>query len=177
MTQMNWEKPVEQTEKRKVAPTNRFKFLIAGALILAAVAYLIVTSTLDNQRYFITIEELVTDSQYLGQTVRVSGAVMGDTIQFDSRELNLDFTVAHIPQETDDLAHTLYLAANNPNSVQVPVHVSNEVMPDLLQHEAQAILTGHLAEDGIFYADELLLKCPSRYEEAVPGQLAAAEGN
>ena len=47
-------------------------------------------------------------------------------------------------------------------------------MPDLLRDEAQAIMTGHLGEDGIFYADELLLKCPTKYEEAVPEQ---AEGN
>jgi len=44
------------------------------------------------------------------------------------------------------------------------------VKPDLLKHEAQAIVTGHLGADGIFYADELLLKCPTRYEEAVPDQ-------
>jgi cytochrome c-type biogenesis protein CcmE len=31
-------------------------------------------------------------------------------------------------------------------------------------------MTGHLGEDGVFYAEELLLKCPTRYEEAVPKQ-------
>jgi cytochrome c-type biogenesis protein CcmE len=31
-------------------------------------------------------------------------------------------------------------------------------------------MTGHMGEDGIFYAEELLLKCPTRYEEAVPEQ-------
>ena len=45
--------------------------------------------------------------------------------------------------------------------------------PDLLRDEAQAIMTGKLGEDGVFYADELLLKCPTKYEEAVPEQ---AEG-
>jgi len=44
--------------------------------------------------------------------------------------------------------------------------------PDLLRDEAQAIMTGHMAADGIFYADELLLKCPTRYEQAVPAQAA-----
>ena len=44
------------------------------------------------------------------------------------------------------------------------------VMPDLLRNEAQAIMTGTLGEDGIFYAEELLLKCPTKYEEAVPEQ-------
>jgi len=40
-----------------------------------------------------------------------------------------------------------------------------------LTNEAQAIMTGSLGEDGVFYADELLLKCPSRYEEGVPSQV------
>ncbi len=43
-------------------------------------------------------------------------------------------------------------------------------MPDLLQNEAQAIMTGKIGEDGVFYASELLLKCPTKYEEAVPEQ-------
>ena len=44
------------------------------------------------------------------------------------------------------------------------------VKPDLLKNEAQAIMTGKLGKDGVFYASELLLKCPTRYQEAVPGQ-------
>jgi cytochrome c-type biogenesis protein CcmE len=42
-----------------------------------------------------------------------------------------------------------------------------------MRDEAQAIITGHLGEDGVFYADELLLKCPTKYEEAVPSQVSA----
>ena len=43
----------------------------------------------------------------------------------------------------------------------------NEPMPDLLQHEAQALVEGRI-ENGTFVAnpDGLLLKCPTRYEEA-----------
>ena len=48
--------------------------------------------------------------------------------------------------------------------------VYDSVKPDLLQHEAQAIVRGRLAPDGRFLADDLLLKCPTRYEEDVPGQ-------
>jgi cytochrome c-type biogenesis protein CcmE len=102
--------------------------------------------------------------------VRVSGAVLGDTIDYDSQTLNLDFTIVNIPSEFENLAETLHIAVSDPNAVRLPVHMENEVIPDLLQHEAQAIITGHIGEDGVFYATELLLKCPSRYEEAVPGQ-------
>jgi cytochrome c-type biogenesis protein CcmE len=46
------------------------------------------------------------------------------------------------------------------------------VKPDLLKDEAQAIMTGKIGADGTFTATELLLKCPSRYEEAVPSQVS-----
>jgi cytochrome c-type biogenesis protein CcmE len=34
-------------------------------------------------------------------------------------------------------------------------------------------MTGTLNTDGTFTANELLLKCPTKYEEAVPGQAAS----
>ena len=30
-----------------------------------------------------------------------------------------------------------------------------------------------MGDDGVFYADELLLKCPTRYDQAVPDQVSA----
>jgi cytochrome c-type biogenesis protein CcmE len=47
-------------------------------------------------------------------------------------------------------------------------------MPDLLKDEAQAIMTGQLDSAGVFHADELLLKCPTKYQEAVPSQAAGS---
>ena len=67
------------------------------------------------------------------------------------------------------LAAVLHEAVVDPSRAQIPV-IYNGVMPDLLRHEAQASMTGRIGEDGVFYADELLLKCPTKYEEAVPEQ-------
>ena len=64
-------------------------------------------------------------------------------------------------------------ALRDPEAARLPV-VYVGPKPDLLRHEAQAIVTGKLGGDGVFYADELLLKCPTRYEEEVP--LQAVEG-
>ena len=94
---------------------------------------------------------------------------------YEPETLTLAFTVAHVPGDNDEieaqggLAKVLYDAVNDPgrNQLQV-IYVGPK--PDLLRHEAQAIMTGELGEDGIFYADELLLKCPTKYEEAVPEQ-------
>jgi cytochrome c-type biogenesis protein CcmE len=60
---------------------------------------------------------------------------------------------------------------NDPTRQRVSVNYVG-AKPDLLRGEAQAIMTGKLGDDGVFYADELLLKCPTKYEEAVPEQAA-----
>ena len=33
-------------------------------------------------------------------------------------------------------------------------------------------MTGKMGADGIFHADELLLKCPTKYEQALPDQVS-----
>ena len=40
-----------------VKSPGRWKFLIGGSLILAAIAYLIFSSTRANAQYFLTVEE------------------------------------------------------------------------------------------------------------------------
>jgi cytochrome c-type biogenesis protein CcmE len=154
----------------------RPKFIVGGLLILAAVAYLIYSSTQANAQFFITIDELLAKKDSMvGKDVRISGAVIGDSIQYDSQTLTLRFTVAHVPGDNKEidaqggLATVLHTAVVNPSRRRLQV-VYNGVKPDLLKNEAQAIMTGKLSEDGIFYASELLLKCPTRYEEALPSQ-------
>lgn len=168
MAQATWEKIPSATQEKSKSTRESLKFVIGGLLMLGAVAYLLLSGTLAGAQYFITVDELASSSQYVGETVRVSGVVIGETIDYDLETLTIEFSIANIPSEFTDLAQTLYESANNPDALRLQVIVQNEPKPDLLQHEAQAILTGTLAEDGIFYADELLLKCPSRYEEAGP---------
>lgn len=111
----------------------------------------------------------------IGRNIRISGAVIGDTIQFDSKTLTLTFDIAHVPGDNNEieaqggLAAVLHSAVNDPTRRTLPV-VYEGVKPDLLRNEAQAIISGYLGDDGIFYADELLLKCPTRYEESIPQQ-------
>jgi cytochrome c-type biogenesis protein CcmE len=152
------------------------KFVIGGILILGAVVFLIWTATAANAEYFLTIDELnAKGSEVVDKSLRVSGAVIGDSIQYDAQSLTLTFEVAHVPAdnlaiETEGgLAEVLHQAVLDPSRSRIKV-VYEGVKPDLLRNEAQAIMTGHLGADGVFYAEELLLKCPTRYEEAVPDQ-------
>ncbi len=167
-----WEKPRVAAAPPK--PRSEYlKFLVGGVLMLGAVIYLIVSGTTSGAQYFISIDELLKNPDYAGKTVRMSGAVVGDTIHYDSGTLTLDFEIANIPVVTTDLARTLHEAVLSTTAPRLKIHLDNEVMPDLLKNEAQAILTGKLGGDGVFYATELLLKCPSRYQESVPAQVQA----
>jgi cytochrome c-type biogenesis protein CcmE len=155
---------------------QRNKFILGGLLILAAVVYLIFSSTQASAEFFMTVDEVNAQGQsVVGKNLRLSGAVVGDSIQYDANTLTLSFDVAHVPGDNADieaqggLAEVLHAAVMDATRARVKV-VYIGPKPDLLRNEAQAIMTGHMAADGIFYADELLLKCPTRYEQAVPGQ-------
>jgi cytochrome c-type biogenesis protein CcmE len=162
----------------KSASQGRWKFIIGGVLIVAAIAYLIISSTQANAQYFLTVEELNQRSvELVGKDVRVSGVVLGDTIDNDTQNLTLTFTVANIPGDQDEIdalggmAAVLHNASLDSSLPRLKV-IYHGVKPDLLKNEAQAIMTGKLNPDGTFVADELLLKCPTKYEEAVPEQAA-----
>lgn len=167
---------MEQAISTHPKSTNRTKFLIGGLLILAAVVYLIYSSTQASAQYFLTVDELKARGQSIvGQQVRISGAVIGDSIQYDPQTLTLTFNVAHVPGDNSEidkeggLAAVLHAAVIDPNRSRLQI-VYKGVKPDLLKNEAQAIMTGHMGQDGVFYADDLLLKCPTKYQDALPNQ-------
>ena len=168
---------MEQVPESRPKSGGRTKFIVGGVLIIAAIAYLVVSSTKANAQYFFTIDELKTRGQsVVGQNVRISGAVVGDSIQYDPKTLSLSFTVANVPADNKQieaqggLAAVLKAAVLDPSRNRLTVTYVGP-KPDLLRDQAQAIMTGKVGQDGVFQADELLLKCPTKYEDAVPAQV------
>lgn len=164
--------------KEQTGGRSKTKFIIGGLLIAAAIVYLITSSVQANAQYYLTVDETLSryeKGELEDRNLRVSGAVIGESVDYDVDDLRLEFTVAHVPGEKADLneegglAKALHLAVSDPSRETLRV-VYHGPKPDLLQHEAQAIMTGQMGEGGVFYADEVLLKCPTKYEEAVPEQ-------
>ncbi|MEJ2554986.1 MAG: cytochrome c maturation protein CcmE [Anaerolineae bacterium] len=136
-----------QPHARSSAANKRVKFIIGGAVIAVALIYLVFTATQSTAAYFLTVEELHDKGPAIyDRNVRVSGKVVGDTIDFNSRDLVLRFEVAG---ESGD---TLPVIFNGPK-------------PDQMRHDAEAIVEGKF-DGNAFAAQTLLLKCPSRYEES-----------
>jgi cytochrome c-type biogenesis protein CcmE len=169
-----------EAQKAKVRAGGRVKFLVGILLIVAAVVYLIASSTQAAAQYYLTIDELAAKGDSIrGRDLKISGAVDGETIEYDAQTLTLRFTIANVPGDLDQiekaggLAEVLHQAVSDPNTRRLQV-VYIGVKPDLLRDEAQAILTGRMGDDGVFQASELLLKCPTRYEEEIPLQASGA---
>ena len=138
---------------------NRWKFMAGGVIIVAAIAFLIVNAMSGTTQLYKTVDEFYAEeSRLAGRDLRVSGWVIGDSIQYtqiDDQTSMLEFDIV------DDL--------DNPGK-RLHIVAMNEPIPDLLQHEAQALVEGSSTDSGVFHANPggLLLKCPTRYEELDP---------
>jgi cytochrome c-type biogenesis protein CcmE len=141
----------------------RAKFWIGGVVIVAAVVYLIVSSISSSAQYYLTVKELRSKSQTMsGRNLRVSGFVVGESIAYNPQASSLSFDIVDNREELTSTvkANTLKVVYTGPK-------------PDLLQNEAQAIAEGKLDSDGTFVANNLLLKCPTRYEDQIPTPTSA----
>ena len=151
-TWMNEKGALLEKPKRKT-----WQFVAVGAVLVAAVVFVIVNAlNTGGTQLYVTVDEYYAQQDtFIGRDVRVSGWVIGDSIKFeqiDAETSRLEFQVV------DDL--------NDPNAQRLTIVAMNEPLPDLLQHEAQALVEGR-AGDGVFMSNSggLLLKCPTRYEE------------
>ena len=157
MAQATWTK--DKTTEVEKPRNSRMKFIIGGLLAAAAVVFLLVNAISGNTQLYVTVEEYYSQqSKLTGRDLRVSGWVLGDSIQFtqiDAATSRLEFDIV------DDI--------NNPGQ-RLRIVAMNEPMPDLLQHEAQALVEG-TGSGNEFVANPggLFLKCPTRYEESEPG--------
>jgi cytochrome c-type biogenesis protein CcmE len=125
---------------------KKLKFVVGGVVIALAVIYLIYTGVQSTAAYFLTVDELYAKGVAMhDRTIRVSGKVDEDSIDFNNRDLLLAFDVT---SETGERMHVVF---NGPK-------------PDQMRQGADAILEGKYNGE-TFTAQSLLLKCPSRYEE------------
>ena len=158
MAEASWTNK-DKTAALEKPKSNRLKFIIGGVILIAALAFLVVNAMSGNTQLYKTVGEFYSDqSRLVGRDLRVAGWVVGDSIQYtqiDALNSRLDFDIV------DDLS--------NPDQA-LHIVVLNEPKPDLLQHEAQALVEGRADSNGVFEANPggLMLKCPTRYEEMEP---------
>ena len=141
------ESTVLTTPKLESKPANRqMKFVVGAVIIFVAIAYLVYSAMGSAGAYYMEVSELLEQApEYYGKNIRVSGAVVEDSVDYNASDLILQFDIT----DQQGQVHVLF---NGPR-------------PDNFQRAAEAIVEGTYGEDGVLYAKTLLLKCPSRYED------------
>jgi len=152
------------------------KIIIGGSIIVLVIAVLIILATRTDTQYFLTVDELLQQkSELVGKSVRISGAVIGNSIEYNPETFALNFEIAQVSGDMKEiereggLAAALHVAVIDPERTRLKI-VYQGIKPDLLKDEAQAILKGTLGSEGVFTASEILLKCPSKYSGQLPNQ-------
>jgi cytochrome c-type biogenesis protein CcmE len=124
---------------------KRKRFFIGGLIVFLSVGYLGYTGFMNAATYYYTVGELLQQGNSIyGENVRVNGNVATGSLE----------------QEAHILRFTILDAEGG---ASLPV-VYQGVVPDTFKAGGDAIVEGYLNSDGIFQANMLMAKCPSRYE-------------
>lgn len=122
------------------------KFLIGGFIVLIAIAYLTFIGLSSSATYYYEVSELLArGNSVYGETVRVNGQVAPGSVEQEAAGRTLRFTITDIEGKGD-----------------LPVFYRG-VVPDTFKIGSAVVVEGQLNPDGIFQADTLMPKCPSKY--------------
>lgn len=122
---------------------------VVGIILVAAAIAFVVYDGLKSETYFYTVDQAVAQGTDLpGQRVRVKGVVEPGSIEGKDGELGRTFRIAE-----------------NGKSLRVTY---DKAMPDTFEESREVVVQGEVDDDMTIVADEVLVKCPSRYEGNPP---------
>lgn len=138
----------------------RPRFLFGGALVVAAVAYLIITAVRNTAEYYMTVNEVQAHAGDLkGQSLRVAGRVKPGSVSWDPASLTLRFAIGPLPDADGGAVR----AAARSSEPTFRVVCKGQPKPDMFAENRDVIVQGHLDSDGAVAATQVLTSCPSKY--------------
>lgn len=139
-----WVPPAQAIRQPK--RRSNMKFVAAGLVLAAALAYLIFSGVQAQGMYYLTVSEALAGGTTTNQ-VRVAGYVVPGTIEQDPKTLEASFVIAD-------------------EGAELPV-IYKGVLPDAFVPEASVIVEGRYVSGQPFEAKQIMTQCPSKYEAAV----------
>jgi cytochrome c-type biogenesis protein CcmE len=132
--------------------SRRTRFAVGGAIVLAAIGYLIYSGVSQSVVYFVTPAELLA-APVSGKTYRLGGLVERGTLKWEPKSLDLSFRLSD-------------------GRATVPVR-HRGTPPDLFAEGRGAVVEGAWTPDGYFKASLILAKHSEEYkaphDSAEPG--------
>ena len=124
---------------------HKTRSYLAILFVICFLAFLIYTATTKATAYYYTVDEYVDQLPEIRErTAQVKGNVLPGSIEWNPSSFELKFVMAE-------------------NGRQLPV-VYYDMKPDIFQEDIEVVATGTLNDQGVFVAEKLLVKCPSKYE-------------
>jgi len=130
---------------------RKAKFIAGGAVIVAALGYLIYAGVSQSVVYFVTPSELGA-APVPGKAYRLGGMVLPGTLKWEPRSLDLRFTLSD-------------------GQASVPVRHKG-TPPDLFAEGRGAVVEGTWSHDGYFQASTILAKHSEEYKAPHDGSQA-----
>ncbi len=125
--------------------------LVIGVLVAMAAITFLVFDAMDGETYFFDVHEVVErQDQLVGETVRVRGDVEAGSYVGEDGHVEHEFKIG-----TQGESMTILYA---------------RALPDTFEDDSEIVAEGTLQEGMVLQADEVLVKCPSRYEGAPPAE-------
>jgi len=144
--------PLDEFGDEVQASSNKTRFLVLSAVIILALGYMIYAAFPGNTLYFLTVSEFSEKSEVQdGRLLRVSGKLVEGTFGRNGNSIDSLFQI------TD----------NDGDSFSVTLMASyTGVLPDLFFNpHSELILEGSYGVNEVFHADNILVKCPSKYRD------------
>ncbi|HNS51391.1 MAG TPA: cytochrome c maturation protein CcmE [Anaerolineae bacterium] len=124
----------------------KLKFLIGGLVVVTVIAALIASSFGGTSSDYLTIAQVRALGPDQARDSRVAGAIVANSVVWSTSEVRLTFDI-------QDETGRLSVSYRGPQ-------------PDMLVDAVEAVAIGkYNPAKRVFEADELLMKCPSKYEE------------
>ena len=144
--------PIDPLYDEAPARSNRTRFLVLSAVIVLALGYMIYAAFPGNALYFLTVSEFNSKSEVQdGRLLRVSGMLVDGTFGREANSIQSQFQITDKDGDTPSI--TLLASYTG-------------VLPDLFFNpHSELILEGSYGANQVFHADNILVKCPSKYRD------------
>ena len=149
LTEDSYAEPLDHYDEHTDAPRGINPLVLL--VILTAVGFIgyIIFDGFKSETYFYEVDQAVAQGPDLvGQTVRIKGVVEPGSVGGAAGELGRTFRLAH-------KGKTIAVSYDR-------------ALPDTFQENREVVAQGDVDEHYVLKADEVLVKCPSRYEGAAP---------
>ena len=125
---------------------NKVRLLLVGIVMALSLGFLISQAFPGSTRYYLTVDEFLADAESQdGRSVRVVGSLVPDSFQREQGTTLANFQIA--------------------NDGQVLNASYEGVVPDLFFNvDSEIVLEGKYRVDSRFHVDNVVVKCPSKFE-------------